>query len=128
MGRPSRKNTEKSKKSVGKNSGTKTKSVKQILSFEFAHNKNQCFKANPITIKEEYYFGFIKCWLVKGKYIHSRSRLLMPINAWKSFFVDVLPTFKMTLPDKKYDGIFLKQLFLFNNRIHGLSYFSTKGL
>lgn len=91
---------------VKKNVGNKKKSVKQMWSLDFGHNDNQSFMSNLVRIDEKYNFEFIKCWLYKGKYIHSRSRLLMPIRARNSVARDVLSTLKMMPAAEEYE-IFL---------------------
>ena len=65
------------------------KVVQTISSTDFGHKGNQCYRATLITIDGEYYFGFIRCWLNKNKYAHSRCRLLMPLSVWHSFSTQV---------------------------------------
>ena len=76
------------------------KPVKTLQCIEFGKNREEtnCYSASVITIKDEPYFGFIKCW--RGSY--TRQRLFMPMPAWMSFVHDVLPQMNCTPTHDRY--------------------------
>ena len=76
------------------------KDVKTLQSYDFGFSTdlNKCFRAEVITIKDEPYFGFIKCWRIPSTFDfnYTRQRLFMRMSAWMHFMNDVLPLMKFT--------------------------------
>ena len=80
------------------------KPVETLQSIDFGESAdgNQCFRASVITIKDDPYFGFIKCWRgpSRASFCYTRQRLFMPMSAWMHFMNDVLPLMKFTPPER----------------------------
>lgn len=72
------------------------KKVETLQSLDFGKCDNNCYRVAVITIDEEPYIGFIKCWRGPGylDYTFSRTRLFMPLSAWNSFVDTTLPQIK----------------------------------
>ena len=89
----------------------------QSYDFGFSTDLNKCFRAEVITIKDEPYFGFIKCWRIPSTFDfnYTHQRLFMPMAAWMHFMNDVLPLLKFTPPHDRY--LFLA-LHVFNRALH----------
>ena len=106
------------------------KDVKTLQSYDFgvSADSNHCYRVEVITIKEEPYIGFIKCWRgpSRASFSYTRQRLFMPMSAWMHFKNDALPLLNCTPTHDRYLFLVTIELNMYSAELTIICYINAR--